>query len=170
MTSALLLALAVSAQAQVVWTGADPLLQFKAAQAAADPAQVPEIPPGVVVEPELTCRPEVIEAMQKAWDMVGRGREEYEAAFRIDRSETGDYSVTFATMTFESLRLTLGIDRERTVAIVHTHPDISVHHPADKDFALRVPNYVISSRGLTVTVPGTKRWKTVRRRWNRPCE
>lgn len=170
MTSALLLALAVSAQAQVVWTGPDPLLQFKAAQAAADPAEVPEIPPGVVVEPEIYCRPEVIDAMKKAWSLVGRGREEYEAAFRIDRSAEGEYSVKFATMTFETLRLSLDIDRARTVAIVHTHPDVSVHHPADKDFAVPVPNYVVSGRGLTVTVPGTKRWKTVRRRWDRPCE
>ncbi|TPW20382.1 MAG: hypothetical protein FD126_1738 [Elusimicrobia bacterium] len=153
MTLGLLLAAALTASAQTSW-----------------PDGVPQIPEGVVVEPELHCRPEVIEAMKKAWDVVGRGREEYEAAFRIDRSEAGEYSVKFATMTFETLRLTLDIDRARTVAIVHTHPDISVHHPADKDFAVPVPNYVVSGRGLTVTVPGTKRWKTLRRRWDRPCE
>lgn len=164
------LALAVPAAAQVVWPGPDPLLQFRAAQAAADPAQVPPLPEGVVVEPELHCRPEVRAAMEKAWALARFGRAEYEAAFRVDRAESGVYSVTFATMTFESLRLSLDIDRVRTVAIVHTHPDVSVHHPADKDFASRVPNYVVSRRGLTVTVPGTKRWKTVRRRWDLPCE
>lgn len=133
-------------------------------------ASAQEVPPiGPAAEVPLECRPEVQAAMRKAWDMVGRGRRDYEAAFRIDRSADG-YSVTFATMTFETLRLTLDIDRARTAAIVHTHPDISVHHPADKDFNSRVPNYVISSKGLTVTIPGTQRWRFVRRRWNRPCE
>lgn len=153
MTLSLLLSLALAASAQTV--------------APPGPSEVPDI--GPAAEVPLHCRPEVIDAMKKAWDMVGRGREEYEAAFRIDRAPDG-YSVTFATMTFETLRLTLDISPSLTVAIVHTHPDISVHHPADKDFNLRVPNYVVSSRGLTVTVPGTKHWKSVRRRWDRPCD
>lgn len=108
-------------------------------------AAAQEVPPiGPAAEVPLECRPDVQAAMSKAWDMVGRGRRDYEAAFRIDRV--------------------------RTAAIVHTHPDISVHHPADKDFDSRVPNYVISRKGLTVTIPGTKDWRFVRRRWDRPCE
>lgn len=152
MTLSLLLTVALSASAQTV--------------ALPDASDVPPVGPGAEIP--LECRPEVIDAMKKAWDMVGRGRREYEAAFRIDREADG-YSVTFATMTFETLRLSLDIDKAKTVAIVHTHPDISVHHPADKDFKSRVPNYVVSGKGLTVTIPGTGRWKPVRRRWDTPC-
>ena len=171
MLPTLLLALAAPAAA-ISWNAGDPLLQFHAVQAAADPRDIPALPAaGPAAMPDETpvyCRPVVIDALNQAWSKVRRGRAEFEAVFRVDYAE-GEFTVTFAEMTYQSLRQSIQIDRRRTVAIFHTHPDVSVPEPADKDFNSPVPNYVLSRRGLMVTVVGTKDYRFVRRDWSRPC-
>lgn len=167
----LLLALAGPASA-ISWNAGDPLLQFRAVLAAADPADIPELPAaGPAAMPDETpvyCRPVVIAALTEAWSKVRRGRAEFEAVFRVDFAD-GEYTVTFGDMTYQTLKQSITIDRNRTVAVFHTHPDISVPEPADKDFNSPVPNFVLSRRGLMVTVIGTKNHRFVRRDWSRPC-
>jgi hypothetical protein len=119
-------------------------------------------------ESPFECRPAVIAAFKEAWAMSGRGREEYEAAFRVDRTEDG-YAIEFMPMTREPYQLPVQYYPKRTIAIVHTHPDTAHPTPGPGDYAAKVPNFVLSRRALYVTVPGTRKHRFVRRDWDEPC-
>lgn len=143
------------------------------AMSSADPVAVP-VPAGVPAGKPFAdanpfeCRPEIIAAFQKAWAMGGSGREEYEAAFRVDRTPGGD-AIEFMPMTREAYQLPVQYYPKKTIAIVHTHPDAVKPTPGPGDYAAKVPNYVISRRALYVTVPGTRKHRFVRRDWAKPC-
>lgn len=134
----------------------------------ASPAGVPVGEP-FTDEAPLECRPEVIDAFKQAWAMAGSGREEYEAAFRIDRAEDG-YVIEFMPMTYEPYQLPVRYYPNKTAAIVHTHPDTALRTPGPGDYAAKVPNYILSRAALYVTIPGTKKHRFVRRDWDEPCE
>lgn len=137
------------------------------------PVAVP-VPAGVPMEDALPaeapfeCRPEVIAAFKRAWALGGSGREEYEAAFRVDRTPGGD-TIEFMPMTREPYQLPVQYYPRKTVAIVHTHPDTAHPTPGPGDYAAKVPNFVLSRRALYVTIPGTKKHRFVRRDWDEPC-
>ena len=131
------------------------------------PAGVPAGEP-FVDEAPFECRPDVIEAFKRAWEMGGSGRKDYEAAFRVDRTEQGDVFV-FMPMTGEPLQLPVQYYPKKTIAIVHTHPDAAYPTPGPGDYSAKVPNFVLSRRALYVTVPGTMKHRLVRRDWDEPC-
>ncbi len=180
---------ALPASAQLDWNR-DPVPQLRgllrdAAPVPAAPASTPseevrfvhdgdalsvETAPGPVapVDPALHCRPEVIAAFHEIWRRVHRGRVDYEAAFRVDREGEGR-AIVYAPLTYEPFKLPVQIDRVRTIAIAHTHPDASDDEPGPGDYASPVPNYVVSRRALYVTVPGTRGHRLVRRDWGEPC-
>lgn len=124
--------------------------------------------PVVPVDPALHCRPEVIAAFNEIWARVRHGRVDYEAAFRVDRAGEG-HTIVYAPLTHEPFRLPVQIDRARTIAIAHTHPDTADDAPSPGDHASPVPNYVLSRRALYVTVPGTRAHRLLRRDWGSPC-
>ena len=72
-------------------------------------------------------------------------------------------------MTYKPLTLSIPFSPNRTVAVAHTHPNVSVARPVNADFNSPVPNYVISRKSLYVTIPGTKRSRLLRRNWREPC-
>lgn len=138
--------------------------------AAAQPAE----PAGVLMEEALPaeapleCRPEIIEAFKDAWKRSGSGKEEYEAAFRVDHAE-GGYRIEFMPMTYEPFQLPVQYYPKKTAAIVHTHPDTAERTPGPGDYAAKVPNFILSRSALYVTIPGTRRHRFVRRDWREPC-
>jgi len=131
-------------------------------------------PVGVLVEEALPaeepfeCRPEIIAAFKDAWTRSGSGKEEYEAAFRVDHGEDG-YKIEFMAMTYEPYQLPVQYYPRKTAAIVHTHPDTAERTPGPGDYASKVPNFILSRSALYVTIPGTKRHRFVRRDWREPC-
>lgn len=131
------------------------------------PSGVPAGEPFTDEDP-LECRPEIIAAFKEAWAMAGSGREEYEAAFRVDRTEDG-YAIEFMPMTHEPYQLPVKYYPKRTAAIVHTHPDTAKRTPGPGDYAAKVPNFILSRAALYVTIPGTKKHRFVRRDWGEPC-
>lgn len=132
------------------------------------PAGVPAGEP-FPAEAPLECRPEIIAAFKEAWAMAGSGREEYEAAFRVDRTEEG-YAIEFMPMTHEPYQLPVKYYPKKTAAIVHTHPNTAKRTPGPGDYAAKVPNFILSRSALYVTIPGTKKHRFVRRDWAKPCE
>jgi hypothetical protein len=119
-------------------------------------------------EAPLECRPEIIAAFKEAWAMAGSGREEYEAAFRVDRTENG-YAIEFMPMTHEPYQLPVKYYPTKTAAIVHTHPNTAKRTPGPGDYAAKVPNFILSRAALYVTIPGTRKHRFVRRDWAEPC-
>lgn len=142
--------------------------------AAAFDLPVVTVPAGVMLEPPLPeetpfeCRPEIIAAFKEAWKRSGSGKEDYEAAFRVDHGENGD-RIEFMPMTFEPYQLPVQYYPSRTAAIVHTHPDSAERTPGPGDYAAKVPNFVLSRSALYATIPGTKRHRFVRGDWRKPC-
>lgn len=142
------------------------LLLFAAlSPAAAEPVAMPL---GEPVDLPLECQPQVIAAFKEAWDMAGRGRRDYEAAFRVDPGEDG-YDIEFMPMTREPYQLPVQYFPKRTLLIAHTHPDTAEPTPGPGDYASKVPNFVVSRSALYVTIPGTKTYRLARRDWRRPC-
>jgi hypothetical protein len=157
----------------VDWTG-DPAADLKSELAStpapAEPASAPASvePAWLAVDERLDCRPEVIAAFKEAWSKSGSGREEYEAAFRIDAAGEG-YAIEFMPMTHEEYQLPVRYYPSSTVAIVHTHPNTALRTPGPGDYDSKVPNFILSRTALYVTVPGTTRHRFVRGNWRLPC-
>ena len=153
------------------------------AAALAGPVPAPAAPPepaavslersapasSAAAEVPLECRPEIIAAFKEAWLRSGSGRRPYEAAFRVDPRADG-LEIVWMDMTYQELKLPVTYLRGRTLAIAHTHPDISIPEPGPGDYAPAVPNFVVSRRALFVTVPGTRTHRLVRRNWREPCD
>jgi hypothetical protein len=170
----LLLAIALSAPAaaQVSWLG-DPLAEIRVIIREPIPGmRIPRARALDVPRPPaapLHCRPEVIAGFSEIWKRAGYGRQDYEAAFRMDPAPGGAVALTYAPMTREPLRQTVTVIRGVTLAIANTHPDTAYPTPGPKDNDSPVPNYIVSRDALYVTVPGTRRYELVRRDWGRPC-
>lgn len=162
-----MLLLALAAAPAVSANDWDPMPDGLPVVAVPVPAGVPIDGP-VPEEAPFECRPAVIDAFKRAWALGGSGREEYEAAFRVDRTPAGD-TIEFMPMTREAYQLPVRYYPTKTVAIVHTHPDTAHPTPGPGDYAAKVPNFVLSRRALYVTIPGTKRHRFVRRDWDEPC-
>lgn len=148
-------------------------LALSLAAAPPGPLATPASAPVASLEPApapvpLECRPEVIAAFKEAWRRSGYGRRDYEAAFRIDPAQDG-LDIVWMDMTYEPLKLPVTYLRGKTLAIAHTHPDISIPEPGPGDYAPAVPNFVISRRALFVTEPGTRKHRLIRRDWDEPC-
>jgi len=166
----------------ILWDGPELLEQFRRLKEAAKPADIPAPPAKSVPAPvpavkaptypvapaTLFCEPVFIGAANKAWDDVFRGRGNFEVGFRIDVDEKGRYSVTFAPDGSQT-RLRIDVVKGRTVAVVHTHPNSDYPEPSGMDVNMPIPNYVISSEGMYVTIPGAGRYKFVRQDWDQPC-
>jgi len=172
MITNLLFCLALTPTAAAMDWGRDPVSQLRL-QMAGLPPITPPVPVSIAEPPSeeaaFECRPSIIAAFNEAWSKGGSGWKDYEAAFRVDRTEDG-YEIEFMPMTYESLQLPVKYYPKKTVAIVHTHPDTALPTPGPGDYSAKVPNYVLSRRALYVTVPGTKRHRLVRRNWDKPCE
>lgn len=171
MITSLLLGLALApAAAALDWTH-DPVAQLRLQMANLPPVAAPSAIPTAqspAAEEPFECRPLIIAAFREAWSRAGSGWKDYEAAFRVDRTDSG-YEIEFMPMTHEPLQLPVKYYPTKTVAIVHTHPDTAEPTPGPGDYAAKVPNYVLSRRALHVTIPGTKRHRFVRRDWDKPC-
>lgn len=80
-----------------------------------------------------------------------------EAAAWVVKDSRG-YSCNYWPMTFENLKITWkGVIPPYMVALIHTHPNNSDYKPSQQDQRvaahLKVPNYVVSNRGVWVAIP-----------------
>ena len=102
----------------------------------------------VAQQPQLHCRPEVREAMTRAWIVAEDGHATFEAMFLV----RADGSIDFRGTTREYLTMHVGSVPEDTIALFHTHPNQGVAElsAADRAVADRygLVIYAITNRGL----------------------
>ena len=137
-------------------------------------------PPVVEAQPmttarELACEPVVIRAFVMAWKSTLNGTRDRglgESGFAIE-----SYMSTLSVQGWrEAARNELQIPADgNTIAVAHVHGRSADEHPAKMDVQSRVPNFVISSGALYVTVPGSAGFLRLRGGvndhdgWNKPC-
>lgn len=102
----------------------------------------------------------MVEAFGKAWRRSGNGFLPLEGVVLILRMADGGYSGREMGSTNEHKRFTFRW-HPATIAIVHTHPNTSDPKPQDDDIAVAdtyyVPVFTITSRGMYVYDPGTRK-------------
>ena len=101
----------------------------------------------VAQQPQLHCRPEVREAMSRAWMVAEDGHATFEAMFLV----RADGSIDFRGTTHEYHKMRIDVPKG-TIAIFHTHPTQGVAElsAADRAVADRygLVIYAITNRGL----------------------
>jgi len=107
----------------------------------------------------------VVSAFQQAWRRSGNGLSSAEGLVLILRMVDGTYTAHEMGATNEYKKFTFAW-HPATIAVVHTHPNSSNPKPQDHDIALadkyRVPVFTITSRGMFVYDPTTKKTSRVR--------
>ena len=102
----------------------------------------------------------IIESFSKAWRRVGNGTLSEESVVLILRMVDGGYSARDLGQTHEHKQFTFRW-HPATIAIVHTHPNSSSPKPQEEDLLVadkyRVPIFTITSRGMYVYDPTTKK-------------
>ena len=138
------------------------------------PPPVPAADP-LAVARRLACDPVVIRGFVMAWKSTLNGTRNHglgESGFAIH-----GYMSTLSVQGWRENDvndLFIPSD-EDTLAVAHVHGRGADEHPAKMDVQSRVPNFVISSDSLYVTVPGTSGYVRLRRGvydrdgWNKPC-
>jgi hypothetical protein len=103
---------------------------------------------------------QMVEAFGKAWTHSGNGTLPQEGVVLILQMADGGYSAKEMGATNENRQFTFRW-HPATIAIVHTHPNGSDPKPQDEDIAVankhRVPIFTITSRGMYVYDPGTRK-------------
>lgn len=107
----------------------------------------------------------VVNAFQRAWRRTGNGVSSSEGLVLILRMTNGTYSAREMGATNEYKKFSFAW-HPATIAVVHTHPNSSDPKPQDHDIALadkyRVPVFTITSRGMFVYDPTTKKTSMIR--------
>jgi hypothetical protein len=107
---------------------------------------------------------QMVEAFGKAWRRSGNGLSPQEGVVLILQMAGGGYSAREMGSTNESRQFTFRW-HPATIAIVHTHPNGSDPKPQDEDIAVadkhQVPIFTITSRGMYVYDPGTRKLSKV---------
>lgn len=102
----------------------------------------------------------VVAAFAKAWGRSGNGTSGVEGVVLVLRMADGSYSGREMGATNELKKFTFRW-HPATIAIVHTHPNVSDPRPHDEDLAVadkyHVPIFTITSRGMYVYDPLTKK-------------
>lgn len=103
---------------------------------------------------------QMVDAFGKAWRHSESGTSPLEGVVLILRTGDGGYSGRELGSTNEHRRFTFRW-QPGTIAIVHTHPNSSDPKPQGEDLVIadkfRVPVFTITSRGMYVYDPGTKK-------------
>jgi len=103
---------------------------------------------------------QMVEAFGKAWRRSGNGSLPLEGVVLILRMADGGYSGREMGSTNEHRRFSFRW-HPATIAIVHTHPNASDPKPQDEDIVVankyQVPVFTITSRGMYVYDPGTRK-------------
>ena len=106
----------------------------------------------------------MVEAFGKAWRHSGNGTLPQEGVVLMLQMADGGYSGREMGSTNEDRRFTFRW-HPATIAIVHTHPNASDPKPQDEDIAVadkhQVPIFTITSRGMYVYDPGTRKLSKV---------
>ncbi|HSB11941.1 MAG TPA: hypothetical protein VLM38_20815 [Blastocatellia bacterium] len=109
--------------------------------------------------------PGMVDAFQRAWRRAGNGLSFSEGVVLILKMADGSVSAREMGATNEYKQFTFGW-HPATIAVVHTHPNSSNPKPQDHDVALadkyRVPVFTITSRGMWVYDPSTRKITKVR--------
>jgi proteasome lid subunit RPN8/RPN11 len=104
--------------------------------------------PAYAVAASLTCRPDVHDAMLKAWQASENGTSMFEASFMI----RADGSIDYRGNPREYHKSNLKAIPEGTIAVFHTHPNVGDPGLSRADRAVADQNgvfvYVISNKGL----------------------
>jgi len=107
---------------------------------------------------------QMVEAFGKAWRRSGNGTSSQEGLVLILQMADGGYSGREMGSTNEDRQFTFSW-HPATIAIVHTHPNSSDPKPQDGDIAVadkhHVPIFTITSRGMYVYDPGTRKLSKV---------
>jgi len=107
---------------------------------------------------------QIVEAFGKAWRRSFNGSSPLEGVVLILRRADGGYSGKEMGSTNEHKRFTFRW-HPATIAIVHTHPNASDPKPQDDDIVVadkyQVPVFTITSRGMYVYDPGTRKLSKV---------
>jgi hypothetical protein len=102
----------------------------------------------------------IVKAFEKAWERSGDGASSLEGVVLILRMADGSFSGRDMGATNEYRRFTFAW-HPAAIAIVHTHPNSADPKPCDEDLAVAdkygVPIFTITSRGMYVYDPGTKK-------------
>jgi hypothetical protein len=102
----------------------------------------------------------VVKAFGKAWERSGDGASSLEGVVLILRMADGSFSGRDMGATNEYRRFTFAW-HPAAIAIVHTHPNSADPKPCDEDLAVAdkhgVPIFTITSRGMYVYDPGTRK-------------
>ena len=102
----------------------------------------------------------IVKAFEKAWERSGDGASSLEGVVLILRMADGSFSGRDMGATNEYKRFTFAW-HPAAIAIVHTHPDSADPKPCGEDLAVAdkygVPIFTITSRGMYVYDPGTKK-------------
>ena len=102
----------------------------------------------------------IVDSFSRAWRRAGNGTLPSEGVVLILKMKDGKFSGREMGATNEYKRFTFGW-HPATIAIVHTHPNTSDARPQDDDLAVankyHVPIFTITSRGMFVYDPGTKK-------------
>jgi hypothetical protein len=106
----------------------------------------------------------IVNEFSKAWQRSLNGTSAVEGVVVILRMGDGTYKGKELGSTNEIRRFTFRW-HPATVAVVHTHPNASDPKPRDEDLFLAdhhdVPVFTITSRGMYVYEPGTKKVRRV---------
>jgi hypothetical protein len=107
---------------------------------------------------------QMIEAFSQAWRRSGNGFSPMEGVVLIVRMPDGSYRGKELGATNEHRQFTFRW-QPGIIAIVHTHPNGSDPKPQDEDIAVadkhQVPIFTITSRGMYVYDPGTRKLSKV---------
>ena len=107
---------------------------------------------------------QIVEAFSKAWRRSGNGSSPQEGVVLILQMADGGYSGREMGSTNEDRQFTFRW-HPATIAIVHTHPNASDPKPQGEDIAVadkhQVPIFTITSRGMYVYDPGTRKLSKV---------
>lgn len=102
----------------------------------------------------------IVKAFEKAWQRSGDGTSSLEGVVLILRMADGSFSGRDMGATNEYKRFTFPW-HPAAIAIVHTHPNASDPKPCDQDIVAAekrgVPVFTITSRGMYVYDPGTRK-------------
>jgi hypothetical protein len=106
----------------------------------------------------------VVAAFAKAWGRSGNGTLGTEGVVLVLRMADGSYKGRDMGATNENKKFTFPW-HPATIAIVHTHPNVSDPKPHDEDLVVadkyQVPIFTITSRGMYVYDPLTKKIRLV---------
>lgn len=107
----------------------------------------------------------IVDAFRLAWRRSGNGLASFEGVVLILRMADGGYTAREMGATNEYKKFSFPW-HPATIAVVHTHPNSSDPKPLDDDIMLAdkylVPIFTITSRGMYVYDPATRKTRKVR--------